>query len=156
MKLPRRVFLHQLTGCAALVAAAAGGLLRTASAWAADWNAQAFTAKNLQDALARAGYANPVDSTDIVLKVPEIAEDGSVVPVEATSNIPGTTSMAIFVADNPNPLIAEFSFLNGGQPFFSTRIKMAKTSTVRVAAKAGDKVYITGKAIKVTAGGCGG
>ncbi len=88
--------------------------------------------------------------------MPEIAEDGSVVPVQASSNIPGTTSMAIFVPDNPNPLIADFTFLNGAEPFIATRIKMAKTSSVQIMAKADGKVYMTSKSIKVTAGGCGG
>ncbi len=132
------------------------GLLSATRAFAASWNSAAFTATTLSDALDKAGYAHAADSSDIELKVPEIAENGAVVPVEVTSHVPGTTSIAIFVPDNPNPLIAEFDFLPGALPYISTRIKMAKTSDVRIAIKAGDKVFTTAKQIKVTAGGCGG
>jgi sulfur-oxidizing protein SoxY len=79
-----------------------------------------------------------------------------VVPVEATSNIPGTTSMAIFVDKNPNPMIADFSFMNGAEPFIATRVKMASTSIVRVSVKAGGKSYTNSREVKVTIGGCGG
>ena len=77
-------------------------------------------------------------------------------PVEATSNIPGTTSMAIFVDKNPTVLIADFEFSNGAEPYASTRIKMQGTSQVRVAVKAGGKIYTHTKEVKVTIGGCGG
>lgn len=157
MNSPRRHFLQRATLFTAAAAAFGSGLLKSAGAWAAaTWNVQAFTAKTASDAYSRSGYTNAVTSSDIILKLPEIAEDGSVVPVQASSNIPGTTSMAIFVPDNPNPLIADFTFLNGAEPFIATRIKMAKTSSVQIMAKADGKVYMTSKSIKVTAGGCGG
>lgn len=150
MILLRRSFLK---GMATVLAA---GLLRPAGVFAATWNKAAFSAKTLIDAMMDSGYGGAVDSPDIVLKVPDIAEDGSIVPVEATSNIPGTISMAFFAEKNPNPMVAEFIFSNGAEPYIATHIKMAKTSTIRVAVKAGDKVYMTGKEVKVTIGGCGG
>ncbi len=103
-----------------------------------------------------AGYGGATESGDIELKVPDIAENGAVVPVSATSNIPGTTSMAIFVEKNPSPLIADFAFSNGAEAYISTRVKMAKTSIVRVTVKAGGKNYTSSREVKVTIGGCGG
>ncbi len=150
MILQRRPFLK------GIAAAFLVGLLRPVELLAATWNKTAFSAKTVMDAMMDAGYGGAADSTDIVLKVPDIAEDGSIVPVEVTSNIPGTVSMAIFAEKNPNPLVADFFFSDGAEPYVATHIKMAKTSTVRVAVKAGDKVYTTGKEIKVTIGGCGG
>ena len=64
--------------------------------------------------------------------------------------------MAIFVEKNPTPMIANFEFSNGAEAYISTRVKMAKTSIVRVAVKAGGKNYTNGREVKVTIGGCGG
>lgn len=156
MNQARRAFLKS-TGIAGAVAVAMfSGLLKTGKALAAEWNSAAFTAKTLEDAIKNAGYSGAVMSDDILIKVPEIAENGALVPVEATSNIPGTTSIAIFSDKNPNPLIAEFNFLNGAEPFISVRIKMASTSLVRVMVKADGKIYTNNHEVKVTAGGCGG
>ena len=152
MNVTRRTFLiHSVS-----IASATAMLTVAPSVLADDWNRQAFTDKVLNDAMKDAGYGNAVKSTDILLKTQDIAENGAVVPIEATSNIPGTTSLAIFIDNNPNPLIAEFSFMNGAEPFVVTRVKMAKTSLVRIAVKAGGKTYFTGKSVKVTSGGCGG
>lgn len=145
-----------LKGAGTLTAAFACGLLNPISVFAATWNKTAFSAKTVLDAMLASGYGTAEDSSDILLKVPDIAEDGSIVPVEATSHIPDTTSMAIFVEKNPNPLAADFAFSNGAEAYIATHIKMAKTSVVRVAVKAGGKVYTTGKEVKVTLGGCGG
>jgi sulfur-oxidizing protein SoxY len=38
----------------------------------------------------------------------------------------------------------------------SVRVKMGRSSMVRALVKTPDKVYMTGKEVKVTIGGCGG
>ena len=152
----RRAFLKNAGAIGTVAVAVATGLFKPFAAFAATWNSQAFTAKDPAEAFKAAGYDGAADSSDIVIKAPDIAENGAVVPVSATSNIPGTTSMAIFVEKNPAPLIADFSFSNGAEPYISTRIKMAKTSIVRVSVKAGGKIYTNSREVKVTIGGCGG
>jgi len=152
----RRAFLKKAGTAGAVVAAIAAGLLKPGAVFAATWNSLAFTSKELADSIKNAGYAGATDSSDIVIKAPDIAENGAVVPISATSNIPGTTSMAIFVEKNPSPLVADFAFSNGAEPFISTRIKMAKTSFVRISVKAGGKTYTNSREVKVTIGGCGG
>ena len=104
----RRAFLKNAGAVGSVAIAIAAGLLKPATVFAAAWNSLAFTAKDPADAINNAGYGGATESSDIVLKVPDIAENGAVVPVSATSNIPGTTSMAIFVEKNPTPMIAEF------------------------------------------------
>jgi sulfur-oxidizing protein SoxY len=152
----RRTFLKS-AGIAGSVAVAIGaGLFKSGEAFAAAWNKDAFAAKTISDAQSTAGFAGAAESKDIVIKAPEIAENGAVVPVEVTSNIAGTTSMAIFVEKNPTPMVASFEFMNGAESFVSTRIKMGQTSLVRVAVKAGGKTYMASKEVKVTIGGCGG
>jgi sulfur-oxidizing protein SoxY len=79
-----------------------------------------------------------------------------VVPVEVTSGIAGTTSIAILAEKNASPLISNFNLSGGAQGFISTRIKMGQTSLVRAVVKAGGKSYTAAKEVKVTIGGCGG
>ena len=152
----RRAFLKNAGAVGTVAIAIAAGLLKPVAAFAAAWNSLAFTAKDPADAIKHAGYGGAAESSDIVIKAPDIAENGAVVPVSATSNIPGTTSMAIFVEKNPAPLIANFEFSNGAEAYISTRVKMAKTSIVRVSVKAGGKNYTSSREVKVTIGGCGG
>jgi sulfur-oxidizing protein SoxY len=152
----RRAFLKNASTVGAVAVAITTGLLKPGSAIAAAWNSLAFTAKEPADAIKNAGYDGAAESSDIVIKAPDIAENGAVVPVTATSNIPGTTSMAIFVEKNPSPLIADFEFSNGAEAYISTRVKMAKTSIVRVSVRAGGKNYTNSREVKVTIGGCGG
>ena len=152
----RRTFLKSAGIAGSVVVAIGAGLLKSGEVLAAAWNTSAFTAKNIADAMSGAGFAGAAESKDIVIKAPEIAENGAVVPVEVTSNIPGTTSMAMFVEKNPTPMVGSFDFLAGAEPYVSTRIKMGQTSLVRVAVKAGGKTYMASKEVKVTIGGCGG
>ncbi len=152
----RRAFLKNAGTVGTVAIAIAAGLLKPVAAFAAAWNSAAFTAKDIADSMKNAGYGGATESSDIVIKAPDIAENGAVVPISATSNIPGTTSMAIFAEKNPAPLIAIFEFSNGIEPNISTRIKMAKTSLVRVSVQAGGKKYTNSREVKVTIGGCGG
>ena len=103
----RRAFLKNAGAVGTVAVAIAAGLLKPGAVFAAAWNSLAFTAKDLAESIKNAGYSGAAESSDIVIKAPDIAENGAVVPITATSNIPGTTSMAIFVEKNPAPLIAD-------------------------------------------------
>jgi len=138
-----------------LLAAAAALLLRPFAAHAA-WNKEAFGAKSAADALKTLGIASPAPSKDIVIEAPQIAENGAVVPIEITSNIPGTTSIAVVLEKNPFPLAAKFDFKEGALPYVKLNVKMAETADVRVVAAAGGRQYSATREVKVTIGGCGG
>jgi len=122
----------------------------------AAWNEAAFGAKTPQDALKGIGAANATPSKDIVIEAPQIAENGAVVPIEITSNVPGTTSIAVVLEKNPFPLAARFDFKEGALPFVKLNVKMGETSDVRVVATAGGRHHTASKEIKITIGGCGG
>jgi sulfur-oxidizing protein SoxY len=139
----------------ALLGALALALLRPWAALAA-WNKEAFGAKTPGEALKGLGASNPIPSSELVIDAPEIAENGAVVPVEITSNIRGTASIAVICDKNPFPLVGKFDFMQGAQPFLKLNIKMGETSEVRAIAQAGGKSYVATKEIKVTIGGCGG
>ena len=127
-----------------------------AAADAKDWPADAFKQKSEADAL-KALYGKSAESSDKVsLDAPEIAENGAVVPIEITSRIPGTQSIAVVIDKNPFPLVAKFDFHEGALPFVKLNVKMGETSAVRAIATAGGRSYATTKEIKVTIGGCGG
>jgi sulfur-oxidizing protein SoxY len=151
----RRNVLKGATGAGAVAVAVAAGLVAPTRVLAATPRA-AFEAKNMGDALKGMGVSSPADSKDITIKAPDIAENGAVVPVEITSNIAGTSSIAILAEKNATPLVADFDFKGGAQGFISTRIKMGATSMVRAVVTAGGKNYTATKEVKVTIGGCGG
>ncbi|MFP6808791.1 MAG: thiosulfate oxidation carrier protein SoxY [Pseudomonadales bacterium] len=97
-----------------------------------------------------------VKSTDIKFKIPDIAENGAVVPVSISTNIPGVEAIYVIVDENPNPLSASFHLGPMSPADISVRVKMGRSSMVRAMVKTRDKVYTTGKEVKVTIGGCGG
>ena len=109
----------------------------------------------MADTLKSLGVTDPVESGDIAITAPEIAENGAVVPVAVTSRIPNTQSISIVAEKNPFPLAASFDVANGGEGYVSTRIKMGQTSNVWAIVKAGGKFYSAKKEIKITVGGCG-
>jgi sulfur-oxidizing protein SoxY len=136
-------------------AAAAAGLLSPARALAA-WNKGAFDAKSTLDAMKALGMANAEDSKAIQIRAPDIAENGAVVPIDITSEVPGTTSIAVFIEKNPFPYTGSFDVSQGAVPYVHLRVKIGETSPVRVVVAAGGKHYTAVKEVKVTIGGCGG
>jgi sulfur-oxidizing protein SoxY len=153
----RRTLLKGAGATGALTAAIAAGLLKPSQVLAAEWNRAAFDAKDVAGALKAAGAGNAAESKDIVIRAPDIAENGAVVPVEIVSNIPNTISLAVVVDKNPFPLTTAFDFANGAVPEMALRVKMGQTSLVEALAKTSDgKFYIAKKEVKVTVGGCGG
>ncbi len=152
----RRTVLRGAGSLGALSALVLAGVLKPTAVYAADWNKAAFEAKDTAGALKGMGAAASADSKDLILKVPDIAENGAVVPVDVLSNIPNTTSIAILVEKNPQPLCAQFDFANGALPEVAARLKMGQTSLVKAVAKADGKFYTAQKEVKVTVGGCGG
>ena len=99
-----------------LLAIFAVALANPWSVLAATWNKDAFGAKTAGDALKGIGAAAAAPSKDIVIDAPQIAENGAVVPIEITSNIPGTRSLSVVIEKNPFPLAAKFDFMEGALP----------------------------------------
>jgi len=123
--------------------------------WAALWNRPAFEAVKIKDATQYLNVSEEIPSDDIVIVAPERAENGAVVQIEIRSNIQNTEAIAIFVENNPTPLIANFMFGDGAEPFVVTRIKMAETSDLKIVVKAGSQYFTNAKNITVLENGCG-
>lgn len=151
----RRSILKGAAGTSIVAVAVAAGLVAPTRVLAATPRS-AFESKGMAEAMKSLGISAPADSREIAIKVPDIAENGSVVPVEITSKIDGTSSIAIFAEKNATPLVATFSLTGGAAGFVSTRIKMASTALVRAVVTANGKTYTAAREVKVTIGGCGG
>ena len=152
----RRRVLKGASAAGAVFAVYATGALKPSNALAATWNKSAFEAKSTIDALKALDMASATDSKDIVIRAPDIAENGAVVPIDVTSNIPGTQSISLFVEKNPFPYVGTFDTSKGAVPYVHVRLKIGTSSPVRVVVAAGGKFYQAVKEVKVTIGGCGG
>ena len=114
-----------------------------------------FEVKTLADALKAIG-GTPANSDQVTVVAPDIAENGAVVPIGASSKLPNTTDIFLIVEKNPMPLAAAFTLPAGTAPEVSTRLKMGQSSNVIAVVKADGKLYSATKETKVTLGGCGG
>jgi sulfur-oxidizing protein SoxY len=151
----RRQFLELGGGAPLLGALAAAGILGPSRGRAAEWNRAAFEAKSVGDVFAALGARSAAEGPGIALDLPDLAENGALVPVTVTSELPGTEAIAIVAELNPTMLVASFVLPAGTLPYVSTRIKLARTSNVSVLVKAGGAFHVARKEVRVTVGGCG-
>jgi len=143
----------QLAGMLALL----GMAPQWALAQAASFNAAAFDAKTMPDLMKALDMAAPVESKDVTITGPDIAENGAVVPIGAATTLTGVKRLLLLVEKNPSMLSAMFDVSDAVEPNFSTRVKMGQSSNVFAVAIMNDgKVFYASKEVKVTLGGCGG
>jgi len=102
------------------------------------------------------------DSDKIKLTVPEIAENGAVVPVKVEVDHPMTdkesvTAIHVLNTANGNARCADIMLTPANDKgYFATRIKLSKTQEVVALVALSDGTFIkAGKSVKVTIGGCG-
>ena len=142
---------------AGTVALAAGAGLLTPRTVLAVWPKKAFEAHKLPEAMGSLlGSTQAVESDQVKVKAPDIAENGAVVSVTVTTTLPDVETISVFVPVNAFPLAAAYELSDVTDGFVTGRIKMAKTSDVIAVVKAGGKLYSARKGVKVTLGGCGG
>lgn len=99
----------------------------------------------------------------IKLDVPEIAENGLVVPVNVEIDSPMTEAdhvkaVHIFADGNPLPGVISYTFTPAcGKASASARMRLARTQNIICVAEMSTGAFHMAKAqIKVTIGGCGG
>lgn len=99
----------------------------------------------------------------IKLDVPEIAENGLVVPVNVEVESPMTDAdyvkaVHIYADGNPQPGIVSYSFTPAcGKGSAATRMRLAQTQNiVCVAEMSNGSLHMAKANVKVTIGGCGG
>lgn len=104
-----------------------------------------------------------MESGKVKLEVPEIAENGLVVPVNVEVESPMTDkdyvkAVHVFADGNPLPGVVSYKFTPAcGKAAASTRMRLAQTQNIICIAEMSDgKLYSTKANVKVTIGGCGG
>jgi sulfur-oxidizing protein SoxY len=150
MHVGRRFFLSSSIGFAAL-AALPRALL------AAAWPEKVFASTAAGEAMiSLLGTDQTIPTDQITLKVPEIAENGAVVPVTVKTKMANVTNISIFADKNPQPLAASFTLPEGTAAEVSIRIRLGETQVVKAVIEADGKLYTKEQEVKVTIGGCGG
>ena len=96
-----------------------------------------------------------IDSEDIHIALPEVAENGAVVPITISSDLEKISYIHIWAEKNPTPLVAEFALDEAVAPFLTARIKMAESCHVIVIAQQGERLLRKQQWVKVMQGGCG-
>jgi sulfur-oxidizing protein SoxY len=96
-----------------------------------------------------------VPSESVRLQVPQIAENGAIVPITFESHLPSIRRILIVAEKNPGPLIAEFTFEEGVDAWVSTRIKLNDSGPVLAIAETEGRFHGTQIEIRVMKGGCG-
>lgn len=148
----RRETLKQSAVVAGLLASA--GLIPQQ---AAAYEKAAFDAKTAGEVAKALGAQAPVESKDVTVGGPDIAENGAVVPLSASTTLAGVKRMLILVEKNPAAMVAMFNVSDAVEPNFATRAKMGQSSDVYAVAIMNDgKTFFAKKEVKVTLGGCGG
>jgi len=98
---------------------------------------------------------NIVGSYKLHILTPDIAEDGSVVPISVVGDHGLVSSAAIFVAENKKPLTSTFKLHEGADLKVALRVKMDKSSSIYVIGETKDGLVGINKTVKITIG-CGG
>ena len=147
----RRETLKQTAVVAGLLAAA--GFPQFALAY----NKAAFDAKSTAEVAKILGAGSLTESKDVTITGPDIAENGAVVPLSASTTLANVKQVLILVEKNPAALVALFNVTPEVEANFSTRSKMGQSSDVYAVAITNDgKAFFAKKEVKVTLGGCGG
>lgn len=139
------------------------------------WSALAAAAMAVGPQLARADVAaveaeikklyadKKLGSGRVKIDVPQIAENGLVVPINIEVESPMTEkdyvkAVHVYADGNPLPGIVSFAFTPAcGKAAASSRMRLAQTQNIIAIAEMSDGSLFTSKTeVKVTIGGCGG
>lgn len=102
------------------------------------------------------GDTEHTPSTKVSLKIANLAENGTQVPVDVSTSLENVENITLFAKDNPRPLLVSFTIPQGTLPEISTRIRLAKSTVVYAIVTANGNRYSAKKSVQVTIGGCGG
>ncbi len=149
----RRDTLTQSLAVAGLLVSA--GLMPTASH--AAYSKALFDAKTPAEVYKALGASAPVESKEITLTAPDIAENGAVVPVGISTTLAGVKALLFLADKNPYTAAASFYVSDAIEASFTTRLKLGQSCEVLAVAQMADgRLLFTKKEVKVTLGGCGG
>ncbi len=157
----RRRVMRAASGAGLLGALAAIGWFNPADVHAqsatlsGDWNAAAFGATGLDDALRILGASASTDSNAIRINAPDVSETGPAVPVAVTSGIPGTDAIVLLIGKNPTVLSALVEIPAGTEPYVNLNLRISESGPVLALVRAGGRYYHARREVTLTVGVCG-
>jgi sulfur-oxidizing protein SoxY len=153
--------MHPASGASRRNVLATGGLAALAAALAPRF--ALADEKAVNEELKKLFGDKKPEAGKVKLDVPQIAENGLVVPVGVEVESPMTAedhvkSVHIFAEGNPVPQVVTYRFTPAcGKASAATRMRLAQTqNVVCIAEMSNGKLYATKAEVKVTIGGCGG
>lgn len=100
------------------------------------------------------GQSVPDETKDAVMDIPDVAENGALVPV-MLRGARDTDRVYLLAEGNPGPLLAEFHFHHNAVPAVAFRVKLNQTGPVQALVH-GSKGWVRSqKTVKIAIGGCG-
>ena len=139
-----------------LVATAAAGVASLLPTGAlANWPKDIFTVPEFRKVLDSLLGKQKLIEDGVVLKVPEIAENGTQVRVAVQTDLQNVESISLLVEKNPIPLTSQFVMTEHSKPDIAVNLKVRETSRIIAVVKADGKFYSATDEVRVIAGGCG-
>lgn len=115
----------------------------------------AFEAHSLTELTRALGVQTPIESREILLQAPDMAENGSAVQLTASTTAGGIKRLLLLVEKNPNLLAALIELSDSVEPSVTTRVKMQQSSRVfAVGLTLDGRCLFAQKEVKITLGGC--
>lgn len=96
----------------------------------------------------------PRESGNVLLTLPTLIEDGAMVPITVSADLPDVREIFVLTDMNPAPVAAQFRIGRGMSPRISVRIKLAESGRVYGAVRTSDGLYWNAAAAEVMLGGC--
>ena len=153
-EISRRSFFRRV-GTTGVAAISAGSVLSALP--------QNASANATEDMIAEQLGSGAIAYEKVNVTVPTKAENGALVRLPVSVDHPMESdnyiqTIAVYVDNNPKPFVCSFDFVpECGKAAFECRIKMAKSSMLRVIAKSNTgKLYGFKQEVQVAEGGCAG
>lgn len=117
----------------------------------------AFDAKTSKEAIdAMYKGVSLEQSSSVSILAPDLAENGTIVPITVIANLPQVESITVLADGNPRALTSTYTLGKRAAGPISMRVKLAKTQSVTAIVRAQGKTYTATRKITVSVGGCGG
>ena len=157
INIQRRILIKKSLSASTIAMVVTSGLLLPQRVLA-HWPTKAFNAETVEDVLlALLGKANIGPSEKLNFSVGKPAKriaNGGSVSVEINSELENIERFAILVDNNPFPLVMSIDFSLDALLPLKTRIKLIKgKSKVIAVVRAGGKLYMTEREVRVDTGG---
>lgn len=151
----RRTLLSGAVASGAITLAGSAFLLASRSAFASTGAKDAFLATTEPEILLNLfGHAGAAPSDAVRIEAPLLAMYGRGVPITVQCDIPWVELIAIVTRNNLHPLNSLVR-LEGADGYYSTRIRLQRSSAVVAYAKTPDALYFATAHIKLSRGGYG-